>query len=421
MDPVLAQAGSGSSGFGGGGGGGGSGGYGGGYTGGGGGEPAGAGAGRLGDVLPWLLVAIAVLAVAIFVYRWTADIRYQRRLRRRVRHAHSAAAEAEPHFAPDVVQEAGRRLFLDAQAAWNAGDRKRLANTVAPELMREWARRLDDFASKGWRQRVMVLESAPLLVHYVGLHAGQQSVVVRIRAEIASYVVDARGQRLRKLGDGDGWMTLREYWTLTQRDGRWIVASVEQRAEGDHHLRAPIVAAPWADETRLRDEAMTELAGELPSGYVPADLDPVHFEGDARAAALDMALADPRFSPEVIEAAARRAVEAWAAAVDGDREPLEALASPEAVAELLYGGDGATRLVVRGPRVERIEIAAVRPHDDPPTITIDVELDGRRYVEDRDTGEVRQGSKRVATTFDQRWTLALDARWRIVGVAQSPV
>ena len=35
--------------------------------------------------------------------------------------------------------------------------------------------------------------------------------------------------------------------------------SIEQDAEGSHHLDAPIVASPWSDDARLHDEAVTEL------------------------------------------------------------------------------------------------------------------------------------------------------------------
>jgi predicted lipid-binding transport protein (Tim44 family) len=146
----------------------------------------------------------------------------------------------------------------------------------------------------------------------------------------------------------------------------------------------------------------------------------VDFDGDARAHALDLSLADARFAPDVLEAAARRAVEAWAEAVDGEDAPLERIASPEAVAGLLYGSDSTrrTRLVVRGPRVKRIHVAAVQVERLPATMTIEIELGGRRYVEDRDTAAVVSGSKDSADTFSERWTLALegpeDAPWRIV-------
>ena len=217
-------------------------------------------------------------------------------------------------------------------------------------------------------------------------------------------------------------MTLQEYWTLARRDGQWMVQSIEQRAEGDHQLDEPIVASPWSDDQRLEDESVTELAvaDALPDGFTTADLAEVDFAGDARARALDLSVADGRFAPDVLEAAARRAVAAWAEAVDGDDAPLEAVASPDAVGELLYGGDATrkTRLVVRGPRVKRIRIEAVQVERVPATMTVGVELGGSRYVEDRDTTTVVSGSKDRATTFTERWTLALDgpadAPWRIV-------
>jgi predicted lipid-binding transport protein (Tim44 family) len=54
----------------------------------------------------------------------------------------------------------------------------------------------------------------------------------------------------------------------------------------------------------------------------------------------------------------------------------------------------------------------------PATMTVELELGGNRYVEDRDTTSVVSGSKDSPTTFTERWTLALDgpdeAPWRIV-------
>ena len=103
------------------------------------------------------------------------------------------------------------------------------------------------------------------------------------------------------------------------------MASIEQQAEGDHHLDEEIVASPWSGK-RIADEALTELAVEdkLPEGFTTADLAELDFPADARAHALDLSLADGRFAPDVLEAAARRAVEAWAEAVDGEDAPLEA-------------------------------------------------------------------------------------------------
>jgi len=61
---------------------------------------------------------------------------------------------------------------------------------------------------------------------------------------------------------------------------------------------------------------------------------------------------------------------------------------------------------------------------DPPTMTLEVDITGNRYVENRDTTAVLAGSRTRRTSFTERWTLALsgDDRqpWRIVS-ASAPV
>ena len=100
---------------------------------------------------------------------------------------------------------------------------------------------------------------------------------------------------------------------------------------------------------------MTELAvaDALPEGFTTADLAEVDFAGDARAA---------RSTCPSPTAASRRTCSrrppaapsaAWAEAVDGDDAALEAVASPEAVGELLYGGDATAQDAARGPRPAR--------------------------------------------------------------------
>jgi predicted lipid-binding transport protein (Tim44 family) len=95
--------------------------------------------------------------------------------------------------------------------------------------------------------------------------------------------------------------------------------------------------------------------------------------------------------------------------VDGDDKALLEVATPEAVGELLYEGDASknTRVVVRGPRVRAIRILEVDMSKEPATMRIEVQLGGRRYVEDRDTAAVVRGSKDHATTFTKKWSLAL--------------
>ena len=241
--------------------------------------------------------------------------------------------------------------------------------------MVEWSRRLDDFDAKGWHNRVEVLAEPE--IQYVGLvnreDDDEDRAVVRITARLRAYVIDGHGRRIMRKGQKGDQVTLTEYWTLARRGDAWIVASIEQRAEGDHHLEGEIIASPWSDSERLGDESLTELAvaDGLPEGFTTSDLAELEFSGDAQARALDLSLADARFMPALLEAAARRAVAAWAEAVDGSDEALLAVASPEAVQALLYGGDASrrTRLVVRGARVRRIEIAAIQVEREPATMT----------------------------------------------------
>ena len=424
-DLALAQAGGGSSGFGGGGGGGGGG------FGGGGGGFGGGGSGSTGS--PVVLVLFFGGFAIFMIYLTIHAKRYRRKVRERdakVRTASAEAAEDDAHFGADrVVSEAGE-LFLEAQSAWDARDRERLATVVGEELMLEWSRRLDDFAAKGWHNRVQVLEEPE--IQYVGLvnreDDDEDRAVVRITAKLRAYVIDRNGRRLMRKESKGEQMTLTEYWTLARRGDAWIVASIEQRREGDHHLDSEIVASPWSDTERLQDESLTELAvaDGLPEGFTTSDLAELEFTGDAQARALDLSLADARFMPALLEAAARRAVAAWVEAVDGSDDALLAVASPEAVEALLYGGDSSrrTRLVVRGARVRRIEIAGLQVEREPATMTVVVEVGGRRYVEDRDTAAVLSGSRDAATTFTETWTLALEgpggAPWRLVSAAGAP-
>lgn len=428
---ALARAGGGSSGFGRGGG-----------LGGGGGLGRGFGHGHFffipigggGGIFILILIVLVVLFVLPRVIMWwraqqsggTASRRRVAERGRRVELAAAEASEDDAAFAPDQVRSQAMRLFLDIQSAWDDGDRPRLRELVAPELLAEWERRLDDFDRKGWRNRVQPLGEPT--VEYVGLtnrgEDREDRVVVRVEARLRDYVEDSYGQRVGRVDASGDTSRVREFWTLAKRDGQWILQSIEQGGEGAHRLSEGIVATPWADEQAMRDEALVQGAVQdaVPEGTNVAEIADLDFKGDGRAAALDLSVADGRFAPDVLEVAARRAVTAWAEAVDGDDGPLLAVSHPDAAQELLHPGDpgGHTRLVVRGLEVRRITIVSLDAASDPPTMTIDVEVAGRRYLEDRDTAAVVAGSQSRAVTFTERWTLALDGPddqpWRIAAV-----
>jgi len=391
-----------------------------------------------GGILVLIIIAILILYVLPRLITWWRAQQAQgaaarRRVAQRERKVELAAAEAaedDPAFAPDVVRPAAAQLFLDIQRAWDTGDRMRVRALVAPELLGEWERRLDDFDRKGWHNRVQPIGEPR--VEYIGLrNTGDdrtKRVSVRIEAQLRDYVEDRWGQRVGRVDSLSDTSRVREYWTLGKRDGHWTLLSIEQGAEGEHALDEEIVASPWTDDRSMRDEALVEgaVADAVPDGTAISEVADLDFQGDARAAANDLSLADGRFAPDILDVAARRAVAAWAEAVDGEVSQLLALAHPDVAQQLLHPGDPSrrTRLVVRGLRVKQIRIVALDAAATPPTMTIEVDLEGRRYLEDRDSAAVVAGSQSRATSFTERWTLALDGDsaqpWRIASVA-SPV
>ena len=219
-----------------------------------------------------------------------------------------------------------------------------------------------------------------------------------------------------------------EYWTLAPYDDHWMLISIEQPAEGEYHLRERPIPRP-EDDDHLRDDTFLQMAAadRLPDGFTPADLINVEFADDARAAALDLSLADPRFSIDVLETSVREVIEAWAQAVDGADTPLEAIATHEAIDQLLYDSDAQrrTRVVVRGPMVRRVEVTHLDVTHSPPQMRVDAELGGFRYVEDRDTVAVVEGSKDRPSAFVEQFTLELvdgsaDRPWQVAAAAKLP-
>src|SRR3954453_18780214 len=353
---ALAGAGGGTSGFGGGGGGGGGfGGGGGGFSGGGG--TAGGGFSIIGFAV--IIVIVLGFTIVSWIKRESIARAYRRRRAQRADRVRAAAAEAsedDAWFASDAVTADAERLFRDVQAAWDARDEAALQRMIGPDLHVEWTRRLRDFARKGWHNRVEV--HGPVQIEYLGLvnreDDTQDRVCGRITSTLRDYVVDGQNRTITLNNSGSSQYRTGAEWWILARDGEgWRLVSIEQDAEGHHLLDDEIVASPWSDEGALRDEALVEgaQADAVPEGVRIADVADLDFDGDPRAAANDLSVADGRFAPDILEVAVRRAAAGWAEAVDGDDAPLEAVASPEAVRALLHPDGDDTRLVVRGPRI----------------------------------------------------------------------
>jgi predicted lipid-binding transport protein (Tim44 family) len=411
---ALAAPGGGSSGFGGGGGGGG-------FSGGGGGGYSGGGGSSSGVSFIFVLGVAALVLVFVLLAAFKSR-QYRKRRAARVRAVQLASAEAaddDAAFDAESVRARAADLHRAIVAAWTDRDRDALAALLGPDLMVEWRRRLDDFDRKGWHN-ICEIRQGPA-VEYVGLtnraEDTEDRAVVRVEAMLHDVVLDASGAVLKRNDAASETTMLAEYWTLGKRDGSWILLSIEQDQEGRHNLDAPLVASPWGDD-RLSDQSLTELAtADAVPATALAEIAQVDMDGDARAAALDLSLVDARYSPDVLEAAARRTTDAWAEAVDGDDAPLRAIADDAAVDALLYPGDPShtTRLVVRGPRLRALRITGVEGR----AMHVEAQVSGRRYREDRDTLALVEGSRDRDADFTEHWTLTLvddpETPWRVTG------
>ncbi|MBJ7332988.1 MAG: TIM44-like domain-containing protein, partial [Solirubrobacteraceae bacterium] len=378
-----------------------------------------------------LLVLGFVLATFLFGLWKVRQLRKKRRARdAAVRLASAEAADDDAYFHHEAVEQEATALFLAVQQAWSTNDVAQLHTMVGADLMVEWERRLRDFESKGWRN-VCHVHNAPEL-KYVGLvnreDDTEDRVTVHLSATMDDYVEDRNGNKIEHNESSSTQRLLEEYWTLARHGSgeRWTLVSIEADAEGHHHLDAEIVASPWSD-SRLHDESLAEVAAADGAANGDAnvfELASFDYADDAHAAALDLSLVDARFGPDVLEAAARRALAGWAEAVDGEDTALEAVATPEAIAALLYPEGGDThRIVVRGPRLESIRITALDGKGTPPTMDVTAQVRGRRYVENRDTAAVVSGSKSSETSFPVSLRMALDgdgpAAWRVVAAGSA--
>ena len=352
-----------------------------------------------------------------------------RRARRaaEVQRAALVASEDDGAFSVERVNRESRQLFVDVQDAWDRDDVASLESLVGPDLLTEWKLRLADFRRKGWRNHVTVRNAT---VEYVGmtnrLDETEDRVVVRVAALLEDVVVDAHENVINHQGNATGETHLREYWTLAKRNGGWTLQSIEQDMEGEYRLDEVLESDP-SEDSRLTDRARVEVAvaDALPSDIRHGDVADANLtSGDL--AARDLSLSDQRFDPDVIEAAVRRGVEAWSEAIDGDDAAFARLAQPRLLEELLHppGLTTNNRLVVRAPVVRRVAITGVDTTRDPPRATVDIDLEGVRYIEDRNTLALVGGTRDRPTAFGGTWTLVLDgpddAPWRIETVRDDP-
>lgn len=396
---AYARGGGGSHGFSGGGGGGHSGG---GHVGGGGGVLPGTGSGGFGGggavVALVVVVVLILLLLRIFRARKATGLNTvsDRAAHRSDMQAHERAAQVEARvdvlgdtdatFDLEALKQRAAWLYATAQHAWTDRDHPTLQRILSPVLYAKWADELRDYQARGEVNVVEIVSGPTVELIDVANRAGEvnDTVTFRISATLNDYVRQANGSRATRK---DGSTSPVEYWTLRKNEaGEWIAASVEQAAEGAHHLTEGIETDGWDQKAVARDAVLETAAKSSVDGVDDIlSLTGVSWSTDADAAAVDISLLDARFDKSVLEVAVEQFLEEWAMN-DGSLD-FTSLRTVD-------------RTVMRSAVVGSIEVRSLVSRD-PIVFRVAAGAEGVYYEVDRRTEEVLRGDahKRRPVTF----------------------
>ena len=319
-------------------------------------------------------------------------------------------ADTDATFDLDALKQRAVSLYVTAQQAWTERDHATLQRIMSPVLYGKWADELRDYASRGEVNVVEVVSGPTVELIDIANRAGEvnDTVTFRITATLNDYVRRANGsQAVRK----DGSTTPVEYWTLRKDEaGTWIVASIEQAAEGAHHLADALETDGW-DQKAVAREAVLEVA-EQSSVKGVSDilaLTGISWSTHADAAAGDLSVLDGRFDKSVLEVAVEQFLEEWVMN-DGSLDFTSAHTTD--------------RTVMRNAVVKSIEVRSLISRD-PVVFRVAVGAEGVYYEVDRLTEEVLRGDARrrrpLAFTFDLRLDGSPAKGWIVTAADASQV
>jgi len=272
----------------------------------------------------------------------------------------------------------------------------------------KWDEELRDYESRGEVNIVEIVSGPTVELVNLANRAGEtkDTVTFRITATLDDRVRRPDGSHaVRK----DGSKRPVEYWTLRKdASGEWIVASVEQAAEGEHHLTSALETDAW-DQKAVAREAVLEVAEKVSvaGGGDVLELTGISWSTDADAAASDLSLVDGRFDKAVLEVAVEQFLEEWAMN-DGSLDFTSVRT--------------AHRTVMRKATVASIEVRSLVSRD-PIVMRVVVDAEGVYYEVDRRTEEVLLGDahkrRPVAFTFDLRLDGPSAKGWTVIAADTS--
>ncbi|MFF4340927.1 Tim44-like domain-containing protein [Kitasatospora sp. NPDC001540] len=314
-----------------------------------------------------------------------------------------ALAETDPTFDRAALESRAVWLYETAQRAWSRNDQATLRQILSPVLYGKWAEELNDYASRGEVNVVEILSGPVVELVDLANRAGEvnDTVTFRITATLNDYVRGSYGDEAARK---DGSTRPVEYWTLRKNQaGEWIVSSVEQAAEGAHHLTNAIETDGW-DQKEVAREAVLEVAGKTAvrgAGDLLA-LTNISWSTDADTAAGDLSVLDGRFDRAVLEVAVERFLEEWVMN-DGSLDFTSVRTADRTVMrDALVKSVTVRSLVSREPVVFRVAAAA----------------EGFYYEVDRRSEQVLRGDARerrpITLVFDLRLDDGSSEAWSVV-------
>ena len=311
---------------------------------------------------------------------------------RRARRAEAASVEASLEneaFAPETVRAAVAEIL---HLATSAG--REVEHDGGGEMIGVWARqhRLGPARRVSDHARVDVLQ-------VVDRGDREDRVVVRVRGQVH------RLQR-RTIGDPEA-VAFDERWTLGRAGRGWRLIEFDAQPLAEAVIGAPVIAHRWADQDRLQEQSLAELAqADAPADPRVAGL--VDDDADPARQLLDLSVIDGRFAPALIEAALTQIIDAWQQATIGLVGSLQQRVPLPVVGQLVgpFGSEPPMRLLLRDARLRNWHPVAVLTAAENPRIDVALTVSAVRYLTDP---QQRHPLGSVDTTHDiaLRWTLEL--------------
>ncbi|MFD5467734.1 TIM44-like domain-containing protein [Kitasatospora sp. NPDC127059] len=317
-----------------------------------------------------------------------------------------AIADTDATFDRAALESRAVQLYVTAQDAWTRHDHATLQQVLSPVLYGKWADQLRDYASRGEVNVVEIVSGPVVELVDVANRAGEvnDTVTFRITATLNDYVRRADGPDAVRKDDSTRPV---EYWTLRKNTaGQWIVSSVEQAAEGAHHLTAAIETDGW-DQKEVAREAVLEVAGKTSvrgAGDI-LSLTNISWSTDADAAVGDLSVLDGRFDRAVLEVAVERFLEEWVIN-DGSLDFTSVRT--------------ADRTVMRDAVVRSVTVRSLVSRD-PIVFRVAVDAEGVYYEVDRRSEKVLRGDARrrqpITFAFDLRLDDRPTATWTVIAAS----